>query len=106
MSLYKVSVKLQVDKNITFGAREYYISINDWGDENFDEAESKDNAVKAKAVEHYRTFADNIDEALKIAKSYAAKLAKDPDETHEEREVTNVWVEDNIDLVSEESVKA
>ena len=53
---------------------------------------------------HYRTFAENIDEALKIAKAYATNLAKDPEGEHPEREVVSVWIEDNIDLVTEETV--
>ena len=45
---------------------------------------------------HYRTLAENIDEALKMAKAYAAYLAKDPEEDHGERAVVNVWLEQNI----------
>lgn len=54
MSLFKVIVKLQVDKNTVFGTREYYISVSDWQDENFSEASGKENLVKEKAIELWK----------------------------------------------------
>lgn len=53
---------------------------------------------------HYGTFAENVDEALKIAKAYARNLAKDPEEDHEERDVLNIYYDNTVDLVTEETL--
>lgn len=55
MSLYRVTVKLQVDPKTTFASREYYISISDWQNENFVETGEKEKIVKEKATELWKT---------------------------------------------------